>query len=160
MRGSSMKQTIIKTLLCVGMALVSLNASAQVKAFEKYADMKDVTYVYISKYMLAMAGKNSTPSIPNVDTKALYSKLTGIQIIHSENKGAQTKLKNDIKSSLVHDKYELLMQINEDSSNVNIYYSVKKQQSVVIMLVEENNKMTTMVFSGKFTLNDVMKMAQ
>ena len=58
-----MKQIIIKTLLGIMVALCSLTANAQVKAFEKYADMKNVTYVYISKYMLSMAGKNATPSL-------------------------------------------------------------------------------------------------
>ena len=80
-----MKQIIIKTLIGIMVATCSLNANAQVKAFEKYADMKNVTYVYISKYMLAMAGKNATPSVPGVDIKTLAGKLTGIQIINTEN---------------------------------------------------------------------------
>ena len=105
-----MKQTIIKALLCLVVALSSLTANAQVKAFEKYADMKNVTYVFISKYMLGMAGKNSGLSVPGVDVKTLANKLTGIQIISSENKGAQTKLKNDVKAIMAKDKYELLMQ--------------------------------------------------
>ena len=37
-----MKQLIIKTLLCITVAMASLTANAQVKAFEKYADMKNV----------------------------------------------------------------------------------------------------------------------
>ena len=65
-----MKQIIIKTLLSIVVALGSLTANAQVKAFEKYADTKNVSYVYISKYMLSMAGKNATPSVPGIDTKA------------------------------------------------------------------------------------------
>ena len=104
-----MKQTIIKTLLCIVVALCSLTANAQVKAFEKYADMKNVSYVYISKYMLGMAGKNATPSVPGVDIKTLAGKLTGIQIITTENKAAQTKLKADVKAIMAQDKYELLM---------------------------------------------------
>ena len=66
-----MKQKIIKILIGIMVATCSLNANAQVKAFEKYADMKNVTYVYISKYMLSMAGKNATPSVPGVDIKTL-----------------------------------------------------------------------------------------
>ena len=73
-----MKQIIIKVLLCVVSALSSLTVNAQVKAFEKYADVKDVTYVYISKYMLSMAGKNAAPSVPGIDIKTLAGKLTGM----------------------------------------------------------------------------------
>ena len=140
--------------------LCSLTANAQVKAFEKYADAKNVTYVYISKYMLSMAGKNATPSVPGVDIKTLAGKLTGIQIINTENKAAQAKLKNDVKGIISRDKYELLMQMNEDDSRVNIYHHITKQQSAVVMQVEDKEELTLMVFSGKFTLEDVMKMAQ
>ena len=155
-----MKQTFIKFFLCVVVAMCSLNASAQVKAFEKYADMKNVTYVYISKFMLGMAGKNAAPSVPGVDISNLSKKLTGIQIITTENKGARSKLREDAKSILAKDKYELMMQINEDDSKVNIYHHIGKQQSAVIMQVEEDDEFVIMVFSGKFTLEDVMKMTQ
>ena len=155
-----MKQIIIKALFGIMVALGSLHANAQVKAFEKYADAKNVTYVYISKYMLAMAGKNATPSVPGVDIKTLAGKLTGIQIINTENKAAQAKLKNDVKGIISRDKYELLMQMNEDDSKVNIYHCIAKQQSAVVMQVEDKEELTLMVFSGKFTLDDVMKMAQ
>ena len=155
-----MKQIIIKTLLGIVVALGSLHANAQVKAFEKYADAKNVTYVYISKYMLGMAGKNATPSVPGVDIKTLAGKLTGIQIVSTENKAAQAKLKNDAKSIMAKDKYELLMQMKEDDSKVNIYHHIAKQQSAVVMQVEDNEELTLMIFSGKFTLEDVMKMAQ
>ena len=155
-----MKQTFIKFLLCTVVAMCSLNANAQVKAFEKYADTKNVTYVFISKYMLGLAGKSAGLSVPGVDIKSLSNKLSGIQIITSENNAAQKKLKNDVKAIIVKEKYELLMQINEDDSKVNIYHHIGKQQSAVVMLVEDNDQTTLMVFSGKFTLDDVMKMTQ
>ena len=155
-----MKQIIIKILIGIVVASCSLHANAQVKAFEKYADMKNVTYVYISKYMLSMAGKNATPSVPGVDIKTLAGKLTGIQIISTENNVARAKLKSDVKAILSKGKYELLMQMNEDDSKVNIYHCIAKQQSAVVMQVEDNEELTLMIFSGKFTLEDVMKMAQ
>lgn len=155
-----MKQKIIKALLCIVVTLGSLTANAQVKAFEKYADMKNVTYVYISKYMLSMAGKNAAPSVPGIDTKTLAGKLTGIQIITSEDHAAQKKLKSDVKSIMAKDKYELLMQMNEDDNKVNIFHHVGKLQSAVIMLVEGDDETSVTVFSGKFTLDDVTKMTQ
>ena len=155
-----MKEKIIKILIGIVVASCSLHANAQVKAFEKYADMKNVTYVFISKYMLGMAGKNATPSVPGVDVKTLLNKLTGIQIISSENKAARTKLRNDVSAMMAKDKYEVLMQMNEDDSKVNIFHSIDKKQSAVVMLVEDNNEVTVMVFSGKFTLEDVMKLTE
>ena len=155
-----MKQKMIRTLLCIMVAMASLTVNAQVKAFEKYADMKNVSYVYISKYMLGMASKTSMPSVPGVDTKSLASKLTGIQIISCESRGAQAKMKNDVKNIIAKDKYELMMQVNEDDSKVNIYHHIGKQQSAVIMQVDDDDELTILVFSGKFTLEDVMKMTE
>jgi hypothetical protein len=155
-----MKQKMIRTLLCIIVAMASLTVNAQVKAFEKYADMKNVSYVYISKYMLGMASKASMPSVPGVDTKSLASKLTGIQIISSEEKTARAKLRNDVKDILARDKYEVLMQIREDGDKVDIYHCVGKQQSVVVMLMDEDDSATVMIFSGNFTLDDVMKMTK
>ena len=155
-----MKQKMIRTLLCIMVAMASLTVNAQVKAFEKYADMKNVSYVYISKYMLGMASKASMPSVPGVDTKSLASKLTGIQIISSEEKTARAKLRNDVKDILARDKYEVLMQIREDGDKVDIYHCVGKQQSVVVMLMDEDDSATVMIFSGNFTLDDLMKMTK
>ena len=155
-----MKQRMIRTLLCIIVATASLTVNAQVKAFEKYADMKNVSYVYISKYMLGMASKASMPSVPGVEMKSLLSKLTGIQIISSEDKTARTKLKNDVKDILAREKYEVLMQIREDDSKVDIYHCVGKQQSVVVMLMDEDDSATVMIFSGHFTMDDVMKLTQ
>ncbi|MBO7537899.1 MAG: DUF4252 domain-containing protein [Prevotella sp.] len=151
---------MIRTLLCIMVTMASLTVNAQVKAFEKYADMKNVSYVYISKYMLRMASNSSMPSVPGVDTKSLASKLTGIQIVSSEEKTARAKLKNDVKDILARDKYEVLMQIREDDSKVDIYHCVGKQQSVVVMLMDEDDSATVMIFSGNFTMDDVMKMTK
>jgi hypothetical protein len=155
-----MKKRLIRILLCAVVAMASLTVNAQVKAFEKYADMKNVSYVYISKYMLGMASKSAAPSVPGVDMKSLASKLTGIQIISSEEKAARMKLKNDVKEILARDKYEVLMQVREDDSKVDIYHYVGKQQSVVVMLTDEDDSTTVMVFSGHFTMDDVMKMTK
>lgn len=155
-----MKTIAIRILLVMAMVVTSLQANAQVKAFEKYADTKNVTYVYISKYMLSMAGKNAAPSVPNVNMKSLTSKLTGIQLINSDEKAARTKLKNDVSSIIARDKYTLLMQVKEDGDKVDIYYHVDKRNSAVVMLVEEDDEVNVIVFSGTFTLDDVMKMTK
>ena len=153
-----MRQTIIRSLLCTVMALICLTASAQVKAFEKYADTKNVTYVYISKYMIGMVGKMAT--MPGVDISSLSNKLSAIQIITSDDKATGTKLKKEVQNILSNGKYEKLMQINEDDSKVNIYHSEGKEQSAVVMISDGDGSVTVMVFSGKFSLDDVTKMTK
>ena len=41
-----MKQVMIKMMLCMVVAMSGITAKAQVKAFEKYADTKNVTSDY------------------------------------------------------------------------------------------------------------------
>ncbi len=157
-----MKKIMIKTILCAVMALTCLNAQAQVKAFEKYSDMNGITYVYISKAMLsAISGRlNKMPSMPNVDAQVLVNKLSAIQLIHAEKNDMRTKLKSEVQGIVKKDKYELLMQVKEDGNKADIYQNIGPQQSVVAMLVEEKDGVTAVVFSGKFTTEDVMKMVK
>ena len=155
-----MKPIITKIILCAVMAFASLTANAQMKEFEKYSDTKNVTYVYISKFMLRLAGKASTPSVPGVDMKSIMNKLTGIQIITSEEENAAARLKADTQGIIKQGKYDLLMQVDEDDEKVRIYHKESKTQSVVVMLTEEDGETTVIIFSGTFSLEDVMKMKE
>ena len=155
-----MKSIVIRIIICVAMLVASIQANAQVKAFEKYADTKNVNYVFISKFMLRMAGASSAPSVPGVNTKSLMNKLNGIQIIASENKNAIARLKADAQAIVKQGKYELLMQVDEDDQKVRIYHLEGKQQSAVVMMADEDDEFTVIVFSGTFTLEDVMKMTE
>ena len=155
-----MKSIAIRIILCVAMMALSLQANAQVKEFEKYADTKNVTYVYISKFMLRMVGKGSSPSVPGVNTQSIMNKLNGIQIISSEEKTSAARLKAETQSIIKQGKYELLLQVDEDDEKVNIYHREGKQQSVVVMLSDDDGEVSVIVFSGTFTLEDVMKMTE
>ena len=140
--------------------MASVTANAQMKEFEKYADTKNVTYVYISKFMLRMVDASSAPSVPGVNTQSLMKKLNGIQIISSDNKNAIARLKADAQSIVKQGKCELLMQVDEDGDKVRIYHREGKQQSVVIMMADEEDEFSVIVFSGTFTLDDVKKMTK
>ena len=138
---------------------VCITANAQVKEFERYSDTKNVTYVYISKFMLQMAGKKAAPSVQGVNLNNIMHKLNGIQIITAEEKSAATRLKTETQGIVKNGKYELLMQVDEDGDKVRIYHREGKQQSAIVMLTEETDQTTIIVFSGKFTMDDVMKMS-
>ena len=125
-------------------------------------EIEGIESVYISKAMLsAISGRlNNMPSMPNVNAQALVNKLSCIQLIHAEKNNMRTKLKSEVKGIVKKDKYDLLMQVKEDSNKADIYQNVGPQQSAVVMLVEENDGVTAVVFSGKFTTEDVMKMVK
>ena len=137
------------------LAIVSITTHAQVKEFERYSDTKNVTYVYISKFMLQAVGKKAAPSVQGVNLNNIMNKLTGIQIITAEEKSAATRLKTDTQNIVKNGKYELLMQVDENEEKTRIYHREGKQQSVIVMLTEETAETAVIVFSGSFTLNDV-----
>ena len=137
------------------LAIVSITTHAQVKEFERYSDTKNVTYVYISKFMLQAVGKKAAPSVQGVNLNNIMNKLTGIQIITAEEKSAATRLKTDTQNIVKNGKYELLMQVDENEEKTRIYHREGKQQSVIVMLTENTAETTVIVFSGSFTLNDV-----
>jgi hypothetical protein len=88
------------------------------------------------------------------------NKLTGIQIITSENEAASARLKSDVQSIVKQGKYELLMQVDEDDQKVRIYHREGKKQSAVVMMADEDGEFAVIVFSGTFTLDDVQKMTK
>ena len=105
-----------------------------------------------------MVGKMA--NMRGVDVSSLSNKLSAIQIITSDDMTAGTKLKKEVQGILSSGKYEKLMQVNEDGSKVNIYHSEGKQQSAVVMVTDGDGTVTVIVFSGKFNLDDVMKMTK
>jgi len=156
-----MRKIISRILtLALIMLLSSLTANAQVEEFEKYSDMKNVTYVYISKAMLTLAKGLTTPSVPGMDMKNAFGKLNAIQIITTENKAARTKLKAEVADVVKREKYEMLMQVDEDDSKVRIYFKDGKKQSVILMSTDESNETAVIAFSGSFKIEDVQKMTE
>ena len=156
-----MRKIFSRTLICtLIMLLSSLTANAQVEEFEKYSDMKNVTYVYISKAMLTLAKGLTTPSVPGMDMKNAFGKLNAIQIITTENKAARTKLKAEVADVVKREKYEMLMQVDEDDSKVRIYFKDGKKQSVILMSTDESNETSVIAFSGTFKIEDVQKMTE
>ena len=149
-----------KFVLILALLTTSFSLHAQVEEFEKYADMKNVTYVYISQAMLKLAKGLATPSVPGMDMKNAFGKLNAIQIITTENKAARTKLKAEVADVVKREKYDILMQVDEDNSKVKIYFKDGKKQSVILMSTDENNETSVIIFSGTFKMEDIQKMTE
>lgn len=149
-----------KIVLMVALMTTTISVHAQVEAFEKYADMKNVTYVYISQAMLKLAKGLATPSVPGMDMKDAFTKLNAVQIITSDNKAARAKLKAEVAEVVKRDKYEMLMQVDEDDSKVRIYFKDGKKQAVILMSTDESNETSVIVFTGTFKIEDIQKMTE
>ena len=55
---------------------------------------------------------------------------------------------------------QLIMQVDEDDQKVRIYHREGKKQSAVVMMADEDGEFAVIVFSGTFTLDDVLRMTK
>lgn len=153
-----MNRTIAKILTVVTLAFVCMTASAKSNPFDKYADTKDVTYVYISKAMIDLLGTKVPANVNGINIKQLSGMLNSIQVITSGTKATKESLKSETMSIVKKNKYENLMQINENDTKVNIYHKESKDNSIIVMLTDGLGETVVVVFSGTFKTADIMKM--
>ena len=151
-------KTYTKILFAIVLMLTTLTASAQVKAFEKYSDTEGVTYVYISKALLRMAGAFNMPSAPGTNMKNIIPKVDAIQIITSMEDDMASRLKREAENIVKSQNYELLMQVDDDGDKVRIYHHDGKKQSAIIMITTSDDETVVIAFTGTFTLKDVESM--
>lgn len=151
-------KTYTKILFAIMLMLTTITASAQVKAFEKYSDTEGVTYVYISKALLRMAGAFNMPSAPGTNMKNIIPKVDAIQIITSMEDDMSSRLKREAENIVKNQNYELLMQVDDDGDKVRIYHHEGKKQSAIIMITTSDDETVVIAFTGTFTLKDVESM--
>ena len=155
-----MKRTLFICLTTIALLMTSLSANAEVKYFKKYADDKEITYVYISKFMLNMARTMGGKDFNDKNFGAIMKKLNSLQIVSSETKAARARLKKDIRTYVAQENYNLLMETNDDGSKVTIHHKEGKQSSIIIMVTDEDNETTAMIFTGAFTTKDLEALAK
>jgi len=129
---------------------------AQNKIFEKYADMDNVTSVYISKAMFQMM-----PTIEKVGVNLmnLKGKIESLQLVSSENKDRIAQMKKDF-SQLVTSQHQELMRIKEENTRVHFYSNIKNDQvKELLMLVDSDDNYVAILLSGNFTLKDIQEIA-
>lgn len=151
-------KTYTKILFAIMLMLTTITASAQVKAFEKYSDTEGVTYVYISKALLRMAGAFNMPSAPGTNMKNIIPKVDAIQIITSMEDDMASRLKREAENIVKSQNYELLMQVDDDGDKVRIYHHEGKKQSAILMITTSDDETVVIAFTGTFTLKDVESM--
>ena len=90
---------------------------AQDKLFEKYADMDNVTSVFISKKMFDM--------IPNVESGGLNlmnlkGKINNLQIVTSDKQEVRDQMRKEF-SSLISKSHEELMRVKDNDTRASFY---------------------------------------
>ena len=131
---------------------------AQNKIFDKYADMDDVSSIYISKAMFQIM-----PNVERIGVNLmnLKGKIESLQLVSSNNKERVTQMKKDFPQ-LVTSQHQELMRIKEEKNhNVKIYADMKGEQvKELIMLIDDRDKYTAILLVGNFTIKDIQEIVE
>lgn len=130
---------------------------AQDKLFEQYADMDDVTSVYISKKMFDLMPDIETGRL---DLKDLRGKIDNLQILTTDREDLCAKMRKDFKN-LVTQSHEELMRIKDGKDKVTFY--VQQENELIremLMLADSDDEFVIIRLKGKFTLEDIQKIAK
>ena len=149
-----MKAKYIFLLLFVCCSSICL---AQNKLFDKYAEMDNVTSVYISKAMFQM--------MPNMETGGLNlmnlkGKIEGLQILTTDRADLKEKMKKDF-GGLINNQHEELMRVKDGNTRAAFY--IKKKGDLVselIMLADTDNEYSVIQLLGNFTLQDIQDVSK
>ena len=134
---------------------------AQDKLFEKYADMDNVTSVFISKKMFDM--------IPNVESGGLNlmnlkGKINNLQIVTSDKQEVRSnssRAADNEFSSLISKSHEELMRVKDNDTRAS-FYIVQNGDLIneMIMLADTDSDYVVIRITGKFTLEDIQEVAK
>lgn len=148
-----MKTKYIFLLLCL---FCSTLCVAQDKLFDKYADMNNVTSVYISKKMFQMI-----PSIESggLNLANLKGKIENMQILTSDKQEIKENMKKDF-SNIIGKSHEMLMRVKDNNTNA-VFYVEQKGDLIneMIMLADSDSSYVVIRLAGKFTLQDIQDVA-
>ena len=145
-----MKRTYIITLL---FSLCSLFMYAQDSRFDKFADMEEVTSVYISKAMLSL--------MPDMQSEggnigSIASKLDNIRILSCDKPAIIDKMKKEFAFINSKNGYEELMRIKDKGEKTTIYLKQdKNKKKEFVLMTGEKNEFTVIIITGNLTLKEI-----
>ena len=135
-----MKRTYIITLL---FSLCSLFMYAQDSRFDKFADMEEVTSVYISKAMLSL--------MPDMQTEGV-----NIGILSCDKPAIIDKMKKEFAFINSKNGYEELMRIKDKGEKTTIYLKQdKNKKKEFVLMTGEKNEFTVIIITGNLTLKEI-----
>lgn len=140
-----------RLFIIVSVMLAALSVNAQ-NRFEKIAEMEGVTSVYVSPKMFGMMNGSNTGDI-NIDKVA--KKLTGLQILSSENSEASALLRKETSFINTSNGYEELLRIKDEGERVFIYMKEKNDINEYVLLVDEGKEFTVIILEGRLTMDEI-----
>ncbi|MDH6305971.1 hypothetical protein M2459_002982 [Parabacteroides sp. PF5-5] len=149
-----MKTKYIITAVCLFCATLGF---AQDKLFDKYADMDNVTSVYISKAMFQMM-----PTIENVGLNLMNmkGKIESLQLVSTERTDQIPQMKKEFKQ-LVNSQHQELMRVKDGKTRATFYATMKGDKvKDLFMLADTDSSFTVIQLLGNFTLQDIQEITK
>jgi len=129
-------------------------AQGENKLFQKYADMDNVTSVYISKKMFQMMPVANTAGLSLMNMKG---KVDGLEILTTENPALRAQMKKEF-GALISAKHEELMRVKDESTRATFY--IRENNDLIrelIMLADTKDEFSVIQLVGRFTLQDIQE---
>lgn len=151
-----------KILVITAVLLLTATAFAQdgKSIYNKYSDAKDVSGVYISPAMFRLIGKIPDMEIADEDVNltSIIKSLTGLYIIDSENGSINENIKRDAEKFVKDGKYELLMEVKENSETTHIYITgTNDNVSSFVLISYEPDECTFICIDGQISREKLEK---
>lgn len=147
-----------KYVLIIAVCLLCTRAGfAQSALFDKYADMDDVTSVYISKAMFRMM-----PKIENVGLNLvnMQGKIESLQIITTERPDQIPQMRKEF-SQLINKQHQELMRVRDGKTKATFYADMKGDQvKDLLMLADTDSSFVVIQLLGNFTLQDIQEITK
>jgi len=127
------------------------------KLFDKYADMDNVTSVYISKAMFQMM-----PTVGDVGLNLMNmkGKIESLQLVSTERMDQIPNMRKEF-TQLVNSQHEELMRVRDGKARATFYATMKGEQvKDLLMLADTDSSFTVIQLLGNFTLQDIQDIAK
>ena len=126
---------------------------AQNKLFDKYADMDDVTSVYISKKMFQMMPVMETAGLNLANLKG---KIESLQILTTQKADLRERMRGEFKA-LIGKDHEELMRVGKTKANFYVKQQGELIQELIMIADMDDGSFSVMQLLGRFTLQDVQE---
>ncbi|MDH6314139.1 hypothetical protein M2137_002933 [Parabacteroides sp. PFB2-10] len=125
--------------------------------FEKYADMDNVTSVYISKAMFQMMPVAETAGLSLMNMKG---KVESLQVLNTERMDLVPQMRNEF-SKLIKNSHSELMRVRDGKTKATFYANMQGETvKDLLMLADTDSTFTVIQLVGNFTLQDIQEITQ
>ncbi|MDR1202857.1 MAG: DUF4252 domain-containing protein [Tannerellaceae bacterium] len=149
-----MKTKHILIILCF---FCTTTTFAQDKLFDKYAEMDNVTSVYISKAMFQMM-----PTIANVGLNLMNmkGKIESLQLITTERADQIPQMRKEF-TQFINKQHQELMRVKDGKTRATFYADMEGEQvKNLLMLADTDSSFTAIRLVGNFTLQDIQEITK